>query len=57
MAYDRFDISGSSFVQRLDEQTTRYNNLIRQAERTSIANGGKPTKEEATLYYQAAKVC
>lgn len=51
------DISGTSYIKMMEEKTTQYNNLIRKAERISHELEGKPSKEEATFYYQAAKVC
>ena len=53
----KYDISGSSYTQRMDEKTTRYNNLVRQAERINYNNNGQASKEEAEFYYQAVKVC
>lgn len=55
--YNRYDMSGSSYTQSMEEKTTRYNNLVRQAERINYNNDGKVSKEEATFYYQAAKIC
>lgn len=55
--YNKYDISGSSYTQGMEEKQTRYNNLIRQAERINYSNNGAASKEEAELYYQAAKVC
>ncbi len=55
--YDKYDLSDSAYTMMTDEKITRYNNLIRQAERTNMAHGGQVSKEEATFYYQAAKVC
>ncbi len=57
MKRDRYDISGSDYTRTMDEKSTQYANLIRKAERLNRDQGGKPTKEEANLYYQAAKVC
>lgn len=57
MAYSRHDISGTSYIQLMEEKSTQYNNLIRKAERIHIDRGGKISKEEATFYYQAAKIC
>lgn len=54
---NKYDISGTSYTQTMDEKTTQYSNLMLKAERISHEHGGKPTKEEATFYYQAAKVC
>lgn len=54
---DKHDISGTSYIKMMDEKTTQYNNLIRKAERINHENDGKPTKEEATFYYQASKLC
>ena len=53
----KYDISGSSYTQQMDEKTTRYNNLVRNAERINRGQAGKPTKEEANFYYEATKVC
>ena len=55
--YDKYDISDSPYTQTMEEKTTRYNNLIRQAERTNLANSGKVSREEETYYYEATKVC
>ena len=55
--YNRYDISGSGYTQSMEEKTTRYNNLVRQAERINYNNDGKASKEEAEFYYQAVKVC
>ena len=55
--YDRYDMSGSSYTQSMDEKTTRYNNLVRQAERINYEHNGQVSKEEAEFYYQAVKVC
>lgn len=55
--YNKYDMSGSSYTQSMEEKTTRYNNLIRQAERINHNNNGKMSKEEAEFYYQAVKVC
>ena len=55
--YEKYDISGSSYTQSMDEKTTRYNNLVRQAERINYNNDGRVSKEEAEFYYQAAKIC
>lgn len=55
--YDRYDLSGSSYTQTMDEKTVRYTNLVRQAERINRDNNGSVTKEEAQFYLQAAKVC
>ena len=57
MRYDKHDISGTSYIKTMEEKTTQYNNLIRKAERISYERGGKPSKEEATFYYQASKIC
>lgn len=57
MKRDRYDISGSSYTQTMDEKSTQYANLIRRAEERNRDMDGKPTKEEANFYYQAAKVC
>lgn len=58
MAWDRkYDISGSSYMQMMDEKTTRYANLVRKAEQINRDQAGKPTKEEATFYYEASKIC
>ncbi len=58
MAWDRkYDISGSSYMQMMDEKTTRYTNLVRKAEQINRDQAGKPTKEEATFYYEASKIC
>ncbi len=58
MAWDnRYDISGTSYTKTMDEKTTRYTNLVRRAERINRDQGGKPTKEEASFYYEASKVC
>lgn len=57
MRNNKHDISGTSYTMTMDEKITRYTNLVRQAERTNYACGGRPTKEEATFYYQAAKIC
>lgn len=54
---NKYDISGTSYTQTMDEKTTQYSNLMLKAERLSLEQKGKPTKEEATYYYQAAKVC
>lgn len=55
--YNKYDMSGSSYMQSMEEKTTRYNNLVRQAERINYNNNGKASKEEAEFYYQAVKVC
>lgn len=57
MAFGRHDISGTSYVKKMDEKIAQYNGLIRRAERINYDMGGKPTKDEATFYYQASKVC
>lgn len=57
MRNNRHDISGTSYTRTMDEKITRYNNLVREAERINFARSGMPTKEEATFYYQAAKTC
>lgn len=57
MRRDRYDISGSSYTQTMDEKSTQYANLVRRAEQRNYDMNGKPTKEEANFYYQAAKVC
>ena len=54
---DKYDLSGSSYTQEMDERSMQYSNLVRQAERLHADNDGKPTKAEADLYYRAAKVC
>lgn len=51
------DMSGSSYMQRMEDKTFRYNNLVRQAERINYNNNGQVSKEEAELYYRAVKVC
>ena len=55
--YNKYDMSGSSYTQSMEEKTTRYNNLVRQAERINYNNNGKASKEEAEFYYQAVKIC
>ena len=55
--YNKYDISGSSYTQSMEEKQTRYTNLIRQAERINYSNNGAASKEEAEFYYQAAKIC
>lgn len=60
MAWDRkrdYDISSSSYTQLMDEKTTRYANLVRKAEQINRAQAGNPTKEEASFYYEASKIC
>ncbi len=58
MAWDnRYDISGTGYTQLMDEKTTRYTNLVRKAEQINRDHEGKPTKEEASYYYEAAKIC
>lgn len=54
---NKYDISGTGYTQMMDEKTTRYTGLIRKAERIHRDQGGKPTKEEASFYFEAAKVC
>lgn len=51
------DISTTSYIQKMDELTTQYNNLILKAERTNRSLGGEVSKNEATLYFQASKTC
>ena len=53
----KYDISGASYIQTMDEKTTRYTNLVRRAERINRDQNGKPSKEEANFYYEASKVC
>lgn len=55
MAY-KYDMSGTSYIRKMDEKESQYNGLIRKAERTNYDLGGKPSKEEAVFYLQAAKV-
>ena len=55
--YNKYDISGSSYTQSMEEKTTRYNSLVRQAERINHGSSGRASKEEAEFYYQAVKVC
>lgn len=58
MAWDnRYDISGTGYTKMMDEKTTRYSNLVRKAERINRDQGGQPTKEEASFYFEASKVC
>lgn len=57
MRRDKHDISSTSYIKMQDEKTTQYNNLVRKAERINYENNGEPSKEEATFYYQAAKIC
>lgn len=57
MAWDRrYDIS-TGYTNLMDEKTTRYTNLVRKAEQINREQAGKPTKEEASFYYEAAKIC
>lgn len=53
----RYDISGTGFTQLMDAKTTDYNTFIRKAERANRDNKGNPSKDEATFYYNAAKIC
>ena len=57
MFRDKYDMSGSSYVQELDTLVDQYNNLILKAERINRRNQGEPTREEAVCYYQASKIC
>ena len=59
MRWDKkgYDLSAAAYIQSMDEKTTCYNNLIRKAERLSRELGGKPTNQEAQLYFDAVKVC
>ncbi|MCC8129612.1 MAG: hypothetical protein LIO51_06725, partial [Clostridiales bacterium] len=52
----KYDISGNSYSDWLEEKTNEYNNLIRQAERTRRMQGAASNKE-GLLYVEAAKVC
>ena len=54
---DRFNISGNSYSELMNDKTRQYNNLIRKAELLNRENGGKATKEEGRLYREAAAVC
>ena len=54
---NKYDISGTSYTKMMDEKTSCYTGLIRKAERLNRDQGGKPTKEEAGFYFEAAKVC
>ena len=55
MAY-KYDLSGSSYIRKVEEKESQYNGLVRKAERINYDLGGKPSKEEAVFYLQAAKV-
>ena len=55
MAY-KYDLSGSSYIRKMEEKESQYNGLVRKAERINYDLGGKPSKEEAVFYLQAAKV-
>jgi len=57
MAREKYDIGGTNYTRTMDEKTTQYNNLVRRAERINRERAGEPSKEEATFYYQASKVC
>lgn len=58
MRRDRmYDLSGAYYLQDMDSKTTRFNSLLRKAEQTNRDNNGKPTKQEARFYYEAAQVC
>ncbi|MCD7761428.1 MAG: hypothetical protein LUH16_06605, partial [Clostridiales bacterium] len=52
----KYDISGASYIDWMEEKANQYNALIRQAERTRRLLGA-PSKEEGQLYIEAAKVC
>lgn len=52
-----YDISLSSFSQRLDEKKRRYEVLVCTAENVRRDHQNQRTKEEANLYLQAADVC
>ena len=53
----KYDMSGTSYLQSMDEKTTRYSNLVRKAERVNRDRSGKPSKQEAEFYYEASVVC
>lgn len=55
MAY-KYDLSSSSYIRKMEEKESQYNGLVRKAERINYDLGGKPSKEEALFYLQAAKV-
>ena len=55
MSY-KYDLSGSSYIRKMEEKESQYNGLVRKAERINYDLGGKPSKEEAVFYLQAAKV-
>jgi len=56
MPYYKHDISETSYIRKMDEKVSQYNGLIRKAERINHDLDGKPSKEEAVFYLQAAKV-
>lgn len=48
---------GTTYTSTMNEKIQRYNKLICQAEIQNRDSGGKPTKKEGDLYFEASKVC
>lgn len=54
---DRYTLEGTNYTQLMNEKTSSYNILLREAEITRRDNGGKPSVEEGRLYREAMNVC
>ena len=57
MPHYTHDMGETSYIRKMDEKVSQYNGLVRKAERINYDRAGKPSKEEAVFYLQAAKVC
>lgn len=51
------NLSNTSYSAKMNEKISLYNNLIRKAESTRSEKENKPSREEAELYQEAARVC
>lgn len=51
------NLSNTSYSAKMNEKISLYNKLIRNAESTRTEKENKPSREEAELYQEAARVC
>lgn len=54
---DRYNLTGTSYSQLMNEKTLVYNGLVRKAELANRDNNGKASKEEGNYYREAMNVC